>query len=812
MSAKRALVCAPRLPEFDRESGSRRIFHLIEYLQQADWTVSFVTQDATQSERYVRLLQQHGIETVVGLGPQTDRLIATRRFDIALLAFWHLAEKYIPKIRQLSADTRVLVDMIDLHFLRESRRIFHRRNADASINMLDSKYASDMIGELNVYAMADAVLAVSKKEADLVNDLIGDQRLAHVVPDHEDLPASTVPFNKRNGILFIGNFWHQPNVTAAEYLCRDILPRLDPALLTEHPVYIVGNALDETIHGYGRHLSNVRFVGWVPSIVPYVNKARVSVIPLLTGAGTKRKLIQALMVGTPTVSTSIGTEGLDLEGGKHLLVADDPEAFANSIAMLLKDAALWERLRDEGRKRIIDSHGQQSGRASLIHAIEEVLTRPSKSLSSSTADSQHDERTPRESYQEIVHRIREVVGAVLPDGATVIVVSNGDDDLLRLGDRRGWHFPQTKDGVYAGYHPASSSEAISHVEMLRKKGGGYLLFPSTSFWWLDYYGEFKQYLETHYKRIRHDDTCSIYELGESSYAAERNSGMDIQIPNGDATVISKEAIESLRPQIPERFRVKTNGHARRKKVLILGVYLAEKQNNVDDIVATILKTRTVKVTQRWIALGGEAKTRQVADVTVDTILRERPKFQIINDLLTKEKLNQYDYVILMDDDIVLPALFLDQFIALQERLDFVIAQPARTSNSYIDHPIVEQQRGVLARRTLFVEIGPVVSFHKSVFGIVFPFDLTSPMGWGYENVWAHRLEQARMKMGIIDVVPVDHSLRKPVAFYHWDEANRQRSLYLSKHEHTPIDQCFRVLDVISMKEAPKQHGNGIAAH
>src|SRR5262249_32005420 len=152
----------------------------------------------------------------------------------------------------------------------------------------------------------------------------------------------------------------------------------------------------------------------------------------------------------------------------------------------------------------------------------------------------------------------------------------------------------------------------------------------------------------------------------------------------------------------------------------------------DDIVSVISKTAKYKVNQRWIALGGEPGNKQVADVTVGAIPRERPKFRIMNDLLAKETLSQYEYVVLIDDDVVLPNSFLDQFIALQERLAFSIAQPARTSNSYIDHPIVEQQRGVLARRTLFVEIGPVVSFHKSAYELVFPFDLTSPMGWGYE--------------------------------------------------------------------------------
>src|SRR5687767_3750197 len=115
MRNKRALVCAPRVPEFDRESGSRRVFHLIEFLQEAGWAVCFIAQNGAGSERYVQLLQQRGVETSIGFGSHTDQLIAARRFDAAIFAFWHLAEKHIPAVRRFSPDTRVIVDMIDLH-------------------------------------------------------------------------------------------------------------------------------------------------------------------------------------------------------------------------------------------------------------------------------------------------------------------------------------------------------------------------------------------------------------------------------------------------------------------------------------------------------------------------------------------------------------------------------------------------------------------------------------------------------------------------------------------------------------------------
>jgi hypothetical protein len=119
-------------------------------------------------------------------------------------------------------------------------------------------------------------------------------------------------------------------------------------------------------------------------------------------------------------------------------------------------------------------------------------------------------------YRRLVGRILEVANAVVPPEATVAVVSKGDEELLELGGgRRGWHFPQNEDGVYAGYYPADSAEAIIHLEELRTRGAGFLLFPETAFWWLERYGDLKQHLEARYQRIW-SERCIIYRLHEPS--------------------------------------------------------------------------------------------------------------------------------------------------------------------------------------------------------------------------------------------------------------------------------------------------------
>lgn len=116
-------------------------------------------------------------------------------------------------------------------------------------------------------------------------------------------------------------------------------------------------------------------------------------------------------------------------------------------------------------------------------------------------------------YQLLINRIREAVHAMLPRCAIVIVVSKGDDRLLNLYGRWAWHFPQTGDGLYAGYYPADSGKAIAHLEALRARGGNFLVFPKTAYWWLKHYPGFRQHSESNYL-ARLADVCVIFALRE----------------------------------------------------------------------------------------------------------------------------------------------------------------------------------------------------------------------------------------------------------------------------------------------------------
>jgi GT2 family glycosyltransferase len=118
-------------------------------------------------------------------------------------------------------------------------------------------------------------------------------------------------------------------------------------------------------------------------------------------------------------------------------------------------------------------------------------------------------RRSDEEYELLAARICDTVDATAPPASIVLVVSKGDDALLEFSKCTGWHFPQSDDGVYAGHHPADSSEAIAHLESLRSRGANVLVIPSPSFWWLDYYRDFARYLDRRFRTLHSDESCVV---------------------------------------------------------------------------------------------------------------------------------------------------------------------------------------------------------------------------------------------------------------------------------------------------------------
>jgi lipopolysaccharide biosynthesis protein/glycosyltransferase involved in cell wall biosynthesis len=516
--SRRALICSYGPPQYDRDSGSRRLWHFIEFLRAAGWELSYLAANAFERDsRYVRDLQRLGISVHDGSAARFNDILGRGRFDLALCTFWQVAELYMPTLRKLSPDTCVLVDSVDLEFVREARRILGETSLHGNGRLLEQSYAAQVTAELNVYRAADGVLAVSAEEAELLNSLVAPD-LAHWIPDAEDLAASAVAARDRRGIVFVGSFHHLPNVDALEYFCHEILPLLPDSLLDDHPVWIVGDGLEEVTSRIALDTRNVRLVGWTPSLLPYFERARVSVVPLRYGAGTKRKVIQALTVGTPTVTTSIGAEGLAVVPGEHLLIADNPVAFAEGILRLVEDDTLWSRLAKRGRAHVIGRHGRDAVRTRFFAAIDAAMQEQRKpALLPESTRPLFERRARHQWYMKLVPALREFMQSMVPPESGVLVLSEGNAELLQLECRAVGHFPPIgRDG--SQIEPADSEHAIRLLEEGIDRGADFLVVPEVMAWWLRFYPELIDLLGS---RCREQRTANwtIFDLRE--IAAER---------------------------------------------------------------------------------------------------------------------------------------------------------------------------------------------------------------------------------------------------------------------------------------------------
>jgi polysaccharide biosynthesis protein PslH len=164
-----------------------------------------------------------------------------------------------------------------------------------------------------------------------------------VMPERNETPT----------ILFIGNMGYEPNVDAAIYFCHEVLPLIRKKV-TDVELWIVGINPKISIK---RLAGNGVFVtGEVPDVVPYYERSKVCVVPLRAGSGTRLKIMEAMAMGRPVVSTSIGAEGLDFVEGRHLFIADDSKEFAKKTVELLQNHALRARLSAQARDLVVASY------------------------------------------------------------------------------------------------------------------------------------------------------------------------------------------------------------------------------------------------------------------------------------------------------------------------------------------------------------------------------------------------------------------------------------------------------------------------
>lgn len=168
----------------------------------------------------------------------------------------------------------------------------------------------------------------------------------------------------------------------------------------------------------------------------------------------------------------------------------------------------------------------------------------------------------------------------------------------------------------------------------------------------------------------------------------------------------------------------------------------------------------------------------------------RGKFENLNLLLADHPPEGQDWLIALDDDVALPRGFLDVFVFLIERFGLRLAQPAHRARSHAAWQVTRRRSGSLVRETNYVEIGPLVAFHVTTFGLLLPFPELR-VGWGLDLHWAALARERGWPIGIVDATPVRHGLRAVASAYDRTDAIAEGRRFLANRPYVTAAEAQR---------------------
>jgi len=196
------------------------------------------------------------------------------------------------------------------------------------------------------------VISVSDRDRHIISTWVASDHIA-VIPNGVDIDYFRRDCNPEvpKSLVFVGSLDWRPNIDCVLYFLDEIWPLVKSAV-PESSFSIVGRNPHHSLRIRAEREPSVNIYASVQDVRPFVNSATVCVVPLRIGSGSRLKILEAFAMEKAVVSTSIGAEGLEVEHGRHLLIADSPADFAGAVAKLLSDAERRRQLSVEGRELV----------------------------------------------------------------------------------------------------------------------------------------------------------------------------------------------------------------------------------------------------------------------------------------------------------------------------------------------------------------------------------------------------------------------------------------------------------------------------
>ncbi len=358
----KVLYFSTYLPDFDTSSGGKRATRYLALL--AEEMEVFVYTLGKQKPKYIAKLTALGIQVLPLMSyEQLKQEIPAFK---AIICTTYMAFSEVTTLSTQYPNAQLIVDTVDVHWVREAR----------SIGLIEGytkeKVAENKIREAAVYQQADSVWAVTAADKKAILTEVPSAKIAIISNVHEPLVETYVD-NEKHILLFIGNYKHEPNISAAQTLALTIFPTIK-AVCENAELIIAGAHAPKSIADLGK-LPSVTFKGFIEEteLAALYQAAFLSVSPLLAGAGIKGKICEAIAYNTPVVTTPIGNEGINLTHEQDGLIGT-PDILADSIIKALKREYDLAEMTKRAKQKMANLVGPKAVKENLLRAFFPPVT------------------------------------------------------------------------------------------------------------------------------------------------------------------------------------------------------------------------------------------------------------------------------------------------------------------------------------------------------------------------------------------------------------------------------------------------------
>jgi len=356
---KTIIIIDALIPSYDKDSGSNRITEIAIFLGKyynvflMHW---FSPIPKLDEKKYIENFNNHNVVVYSPFITKYGIMRGKKHFLETLLPkldfVWchgpEILENYLEFFRKKAPQTKIIFDMIDIHFLRMERAQEINFDKKISREIEHYKYL-----ETEFSKKADRIAVISQQEKNVMKSYVEESKLFTISNMHniKRKPEEVPSFEKRKGIFFIGSFLHAPNIDAVVYLFNKIMPHVWK-ILPDLKVIIIGQNPPEEIIKLNSELFEI--TGFVEDVTPFFENCIASISPLRFGAGVKGKIGQALEYSIPVVTTEIGAEGMFLEDKVSALISknEDYVGFAENIIEICTNKSIWETISNNSEKAI----------------------------------------------------------------------------------------------------------------------------------------------------------------------------------------------------------------------------------------------------------------------------------------------------------------------------------------------------------------------------------------------------------------------------------------------------------------------------